>query len=487
MFRLFYFAFLVLLIGQLVSPVSSFCKTLYVAADGSQEYKTLQSAVDAANEDGDIVEVADGIYRGPGNIDVEFRGFNIDLRSQNGPENCIIDCESKGRAFYLYRLEARYDTNTLQGSRIKGFTIKNAWSEHGGAIRCGEPRPRDPLSGEFVFDEYNHPGPTDNWASPTIEDCIIKYSYSKYVGGGIACNSSSPEIINCIITNNRAEWFGGGISARNSSYPLIRDSEISNNTAGNFGGGVFCYKLASNNPNITIENCVIKKNTATHDGGGISIWEAYPAISGCVIWGNSSYWGAGITTTNESIPTITNCVIAMNYAGGYGGAIHADTNSHPEISFCTISENYAFGGNNSNGFPFGYPSGGLYSRKGSSLVVTDTILWDNSKIEAGAYEMQNPYTNLAVIDDSGIMENPNNIFTFADPDNDTNSYIEPGFEGDGSYELPPDSVYRDNAGNVITGASDAVIGIADSENITPRPAAEEDEEFYECFITSAFE
>jgi len=68
------------------------------------EYDTIQSAIDAAS-DGDEVVVADGIYTGDGNKNLEFLGKAITVRSENGPENCIIDCESSGRGFYFHHDE----------------------------------------------------------------------------------------------------------------------------------------------------------------------------------------------------------------------------------------------------------------------------------------------------------------------------------------------------------------------------------------------
>ena len=34
--------------------------------------------------------------------DLDFGGKRITVRSENGPENCIIDCEADGRGFYFH-------------------------------------------------------------------------------------------------------------------------------------------------------------------------------------------------------------------------------------------------------------------------------------------------------------------------------------------------------------------------------------------------
>lgn len=63
------------------------------------DWPTIQEAIFAA-KDGDVVIVADGVYTGKFNKNIDFGGLAITVRSENGPENCIIDCEGDGRGFY---------------------------------------------------------------------------------------------------------------------------------------------------------------------------------------------------------------------------------------------------------------------------------------------------------------------------------------------------------------------------------------------------
>jgi len=63
--------------------------TLFVP---SSEYPTIQSAINVALT-GDTVLVADGLYVGAGNRDIDANGKDIVLRSENGPEATIIDCQ----------------------------------------------------------------------------------------------------------------------------------------------------------------------------------------------------------------------------------------------------------------------------------------------------------------------------------------------------------------------------------------------------------
>ena len=88
------------------------------------EVPTIQDAIDyAAN--GVTVIVADGVYTGTGNRDIDFLGKAITVRSENGPNNCVIDCNGEGRGFEFRSGE---DANSV----LAGFTITNSR----GAIRC---------------------------------------------------------------------------------------------------------------------------------------------------------------------------------------------------------------------------------------------------------------------------------------------------------------------------------------------------------------
>ncbi|MCH8274597.1 MAG: hypothetical protein IH851_07395, partial [Armatimonadetes bacterium] len=65
------------------------------------QYATIQDAIDAA-VNSDTVLVEDGIYTGAGNKNLDFGGKLIEVISENGPDNCIIDCENDGRGFYFH-------------------------------------------------------------------------------------------------------------------------------------------------------------------------------------------------------------------------------------------------------------------------------------------------------------------------------------------------------------------------------------------------
>ena len=75
-----------------VSVILHVGQTLNVPAD----YATIQAAIDAASP-ADVVLLADGVYTGPGNKDLDFYGKLITVCSGSGdPAGCVIDCEHEG-------------------------------------------------------------------------------------------------------------------------------------------------------------------------------------------------------------------------------------------------------------------------------------------------------------------------------------------------------------------------------------------------------
>ncbi len=226
------------------------------------DYVTIQAGLNAAVE-GDTVLVADGTYTGMGNRNIFLNRSDITIRSQSGPENCVIDCNHMTRAFSVVSGAAPI---------LQGFTIQNgfgghAWADAGGGISVREN------------------------SAPIIDTCIIQSSRT-FWGGGITCLNSSPEIVNCIIRNNIALEFGGGIHIRNSN-PTIDNCRITGNSSDCDGGGIYITEIC----NADILNCVLEMNEAGRDGGGIF-------------------------NTQTSYTDIWNCAVIRNIAGRNGGGAY---------------------------------------------------------------------------------------------------------------------------------------------------------------------
>lgn len=79
-------------------------ETFYVRPDGTGDYPNIQAAVDAA-DDGDVIVLADGVFRGEGNWDVWVLDKSVTIESESGdPASTAMDCEdgaNQHRAFFL--------------------------------------------------------------------------------------------------------------------------------------------------------------------------------------------------------------------------------------------------------------------------------------------------------------------------------------------------------------------------------------------------
>ena len=168
----------IFIIGFLVL-ISSSIQAVVIDVPGN--YAKIQEAINAASN-GDTVLVSDGVYTGTNNVNLDFKGKAITIKSKNGPTNCIIDCGNIDgtRGFYFHN-------NETLNSVLDGFTIQNGLMDNGAGIHC-------------------------YYASPTIKNNIIKScSTIFYNGGGIYCTgTSSPKIINNTIIGNNA-YYGGGL------------------------------------------------------------------------------------------------------------------------------------------------------------------------------------------------------------------------------------------------------------------------------------
>ena len=271
-------------------------------------YSTIQAAIDDAS-DGDTIWVADGQYSGDGNIDIDFKAKAITVISENGPENCIIDCDYRGRGFDFHSGED-------QNSVLDGFTIINGYAgELGGGIRCTA-------------------------SSPTITNCIITENTAAEFGGGI-CNSyySSPTIINCTFVKNSAEQAlsslgsGGGMCNLVHSNPTIINCKFSKNSANYAGAGI--YNDENSNPILT--KCTFFKNTSPQGGGICNAYDSNPVLTKCIFNGNVAEFGGAIKNVEAGV-TLTNCTLSRNTADRSGG-IWNSLGSASVLSNCILWNN----------------------------------------------------------------------------------------------------------------------------------------------------
>ncbi len=262
------------------------------------QYATIRAAIDAAGE-GDTVLVADGVYTGFGNKNLSFGGKNLTVRSEDGPQNCIIDCQNIDRAF-------RFVDGETASSLVQGLTIRNGNNAFGGGIHCVR-------------------------SSPRIEDCVIENCFGYQWGGGINIEYASPRIRHCRIVNNHGAFFSGGITVAFSS-PIIEQCVIAGNTTGTppfsgEGGGLYLYQDSA-----TVDSCIIASNSAVYYGGGVYGWASQSKIINCTVVHNSAGTaGGGFSLWNRSDVRLDSSIVRDN-AGKAGDEFH-NRRSHVRARF----------------------------------------------------------------------------------------------------------------------------------------------------------
>ncbi|MFN8583675.1 MAG: hypothetical protein U0163_22190, partial [Gemmatimonadaceae bacterium] len=96
--------------------------TYRVAPDSSGDVLNIQAAIDAASS-GDVIELTDGVFKGPGNWELNLGTKELTLRSQHGAASTIIDCG------YNDDVWAKHQGIAIRGGQtsatvIEGFTIQ---------------------------------------------------------------------------------------------------------------------------------------------------------------------------------------------------------------------------------------------------------------------------------------------------------------------------------------------------------------------------
>ena len=226
------------------------------------DYPNIQQGIDASSN-GDTVLVADGIYSGNGNRDITFGGKQIVLKSANGPENTIVDCQGdqwNPRKGFLFITEGR-------STVLDGFTVKNGST----GPYCLQ------FSGGAIYVE----------GSPTVKNCRFVDNTNRqnsclYSGGGaMFCFIGSPLIVDCVFENNLSDDFGGAVNSIDA-IPAFTRCRFSGNSA------VWGAAIHSDNSHIFLNGCSFADNSA--DSGTV--------------------FSAG-----SSEIEMTNCVLAYNIAG----------------------------------------------------------------------------------------------------------------------------------------------------------------------------
>jgi hypothetical protein len=231
-------ATIVLMVTVVASLESAIATTILVPAD----QPNIKDGIKVAQA-GDTVLVAHGVYTGDDNLDINFGGKSIVVKSVNGPNSTIINCE--GNSGNLHRAFI-FNSNEDSTSVLEGFTIIGGWTtDGGGAIRCIGASPK--IINNVLTECYSARDGGAIYCSgadPIIRDNVITGCDSGEDGGGIYCTESNPLIIHNVFQDNHANLDGGGLhSSGSNSQPYVKGNTFTANDAIRLSGKIFYFQI----------------------------------------------------------------------------------------------------------------------------------------------------------------------------------------------------------------------------------------------------
>jgi len=192
---------------EVVELPDSHSSTIRVPANAPN----VQLAINMA-DDLDTILVFDGVYTGTGNRDIDLAGKSVILKSVNGPVSTIIDCGGS--------VEERHSGFIIDGGSndavIDGFTIKNGYTNSGGALWIRN-------------------------STPTIRYCIIVNNTGTTSGGAVWCKGAEPIFQSCTFVGN-SSMAGGAFFLNGTALPTITGSIVAFSGE---GGGIFSNETSS--------------------------------------------------------------------------------------------------------------------------------------------------------------------------------------------------------------------------------------------------
>ena len=333
----------------------------YVATiKGKEEtYKTLQAAIDAAEND-DTVVLAKDVKE---SININ-KSITLDLNGKtltgSGDDSVV----------------------TITGTETN-VTITSSAEEKGKITGGIGSKEHDNLfgGGLFIFDATVK---LENLIVTENKTCEPKASsnYTRTGGGGIAAVNAAVTLNNVDVTENErpaTKNGGGGIFANGGSL-TITGSTIEDNFSKGGGGGIF-----AENTLVNIDTSFIQKNHTQNNGGGIYIANDSGARG-------LSFGEDTITiTTPEGESSISNTTIGDNIANGLGGGMYIGKELCLRISNSTITGNRVENPNK------GGQGGGIVAYTCGNLTLDNTKIIANKADSGGGIFLLNTSGNNPII------------------------------------------------------------------------------------------
>jgi hypothetical protein len=249
---------------------------------------TIQDAVNQAL-DGDVIQLAPGLYGGPGNHDIDLLGKAVTIRGAGAPAEVVIACQG---------------TEALPR---RGFLM---------------------TSGE---------GSETVLASLTITGGYAPVGITSIPGGGavLITSAGSPRFEGCRFVANETvllwEAAGGAVYADGDCSPTFVDCSFEVNRS-HYGGAVGLNHFST----ATFENCRFFKNEALRGG---ALWGNGNTKTGCVFLGNEAQQGGAVWQNGWNTDRAESCTFAGNSAPE-GAAYYLIASYNATLDRCLVAENF---------------------------------------------------------------------------------------------------------------------------------------------------
>lgn len=227
----------------------------------------IQAALDRAAP-GDTLLLGDGLYRGPGNRNLNPAGKALVVRSASDrPENCVIDvgapASGDARGFWFVSGE---DSTTV----LRGVSVRGGRAARGGAlrIRAGSPRIENCVFEANSADEGGAIAILAG-AEPRFLSCAFRNNRAGRDGGAIVVSESGGRFDGCAFVGNRAEAAGGALVSSNGAARFV-DCLFEGNEARS-GAALACAFFGDR---TRLDHCTLAGEVAAREG-------AEPTLSCC--------------------------------------------------------------------------------------------------------------------------------------------------------------------------------------------------------------
>ncbi|MBL8898134.1 MAG: hypothetical protein JNM84_10930 [Planctomycetes bacterium] len=409
--------------------------------------RTLQAALDAVDPGG-LVLVADGLYAGAGNRDLDFRGKPARLQSRGGAERCVVECGGSAseahRGFWFH-------TSESASSVVAGFTVRGGVAPFGGAVLC------------------------EASSSPTFESCAFLENLALPAavggeGGAVRCLASSPRFVACRFARNEARR-AAGVGGRGGAIqfvggqPELRDCVFEANTAGGGGGvhitGVSTLRalrcdfvgnwtadpnfngggglLGSSGTAIELLECRFLGNRTARVAGAVWVTlGASIAATRCSFEENYGYDAACFGVANGSRAQLKSCLFARNRADTFSAALEVwngpatGAPASARVESCTFADNETSAG-----------YGTIVVLHTSQISVSSSVIWSAAPVALALFDSATAEVAYSVV--QGGWPGLGNLD------------VDPGFVGSGAQP------YALGAGSPCVDQGDPLLAIAPAE------------------------